>query len=180
MKVGEPAPEFSLTGSDGKGHSLMDYRGKFVVLEWLNQDCPFVHKHYESGNMQRLQKTYTEQGVIWLSINSSAPGKEGHYSPEETSQLTQEKGAQPTAVLLDPEGNVGRQYTAQTTPHMFIIDPDGNLIYQGAIDDTPSTNIEDIAASRNFVDLALQAALAGLPVEFSATKSYGCSVKYGK
>lgn len=176
--TGEQAPDFTLTDTQGQSHSLSDYGGKYVVLEWVNHECPFVIKHYDSGNMQDLQNEYTGKDVIWLSINSSAPGKQGHYSPEQAGQLTQEKQAQPTAYLLDSDGTVGQLYGAKTTPHMFVIAPDGTLIYQGAIDDMPSTDVSDIARARNYVQLALNAAMAGKPVEVPATKSYGCSVKY--
>jgi peroxiredoxin len=178
VKVGEPAPDFTAKDTNEKQWSLSDYKGKFIVLEWINHDCPFVRKHYGSGHMQKLQKEYTEKGVVWLSVSSSAPGKQGHYPAQEANQLTKEKGARPTAVLLDFEGNVGRLYGAKTTPHIFIIDPQGSLIYQGAIDNIPSTDIADIEKADNYVALALDSALAGKPFATSSTKSYGCSVKY--
>ena len=178
LKTGEMAPDFRMQDTNGRSYSLSNDKGKFVVLEWFNHDCPFVRKHYNSGNMQRLQKKYTEKGVVWFSINSSASGKQGHYSPAEANRLTQEKKANPTAVFLDPEGTVGRLYGAKTTPHIFIIDPEGLLIYQGAIDDTPSTDVADIPKAVNYVELALEAAMSGKSVETSSTKSYGCSVKY--
>jgi hypothetical protein len=178
VATGEQAPDFTLTDTQGQSHSLSDYQGKYVVLEWVNHECPFVVKHYDSGHMQILQKEYTQKGVVWLSVNSSAPAKQGYYPPEQVDQLTLEKNAQPTAFLLDPEGAVGQLYGAKTTPHMFVVAPDGTLIYQGAIDDIPSTDINDIAKARNYVQLALNAAMAGKPVEVPATKSYGCSVKY--
>jgi len=178
VTTGEPAKDFALTDTNGKEQSLSSYKGKFVVLEWLNPDCPFVQKHYNSGNMQSLQKEYTEKRVVWLSINSSAPGKQGNYSPEEANNLTKEKGAAPTAVLLDPDGRVGKLYGAQTTPHMFIVNPGGILIYQGAIDDQASVDVNDIPESQNYVSKALDEAMAGQPVSTAATKSYGCSVKY--
>jgi peroxiredoxin len=176
--VGQPAPGFTLTGSDGKQHSLADYAGKYVVLEWINHDCPFVKKHYGSGNMQKLQKKYVAEGVVWLSINSSAPGKQGNYPPDKTNQLTAEKSAVPTAVLLDPDGTVGRAYGAKTTPHMYVIDPKGTLLYAGGIDDRPSTDPGDIAGARNHVDQALAEAMAGKPVAVASSTPYGCSVKY--
>ena len=176
--VGQPAPAFTLTGTDGKPHSLSEYEGKYVVLEWLNHDCPFVRKHYGGGNMQKLQKKWTAQDVVWLSINSSAPGKQGNYPPEEANELTKEKGAAPTAVLLDPDGTVGRAYGARTTPHMFVIDPQGVLIYAGGIDDKPSTDPADVPLARNHVDHALTEALAGKPVTVATSTPYGCSVKY--
>ncbi|MBY0274883.1 thioredoxin family protein [Candidatus Binatia bacterium] len=176
--VGQAAPAFTLTGTDGQPHALSEYAGKYVVLEWLNHDCPFVRKHYGSGNMQKLQKKWTAQDVVWLSINSSAPGKQGNYPPEEANELTKEKGAAPTAVLLDPEGTVGRAYGAKTTPHMFIVDPKGVLIYAGGIDDKPSTDPADVAGARNHVDQALTEALAGKSVTIATSTPYGCSVKY--
>lgn len=177
-KVGEPAPLFSLTDTNGQNRSLNDFRGKLVVLEWLNHDCPFVKKHYDSGNMQKLQEQYQEKGIAWLSVNSSAPGKQGHFPPDQANQLTTEKGAKPTAVLLDPEGQVGRLYGARTTPHLFIIDQNGTLVYQGAIDSISSTKKEDVASATNYVAVALDSLLAGQPVETAVTTPYGCSVKY--
>lgn len=176
--VGQPAPAFTLTGTDGRPHTLSEYAGKFVVLEWLNHDCPFVRKHYGSGNMQKLQKKWTGQDVVWLSVNSSAPGKQGNYPPEEANELTKDKGAAPTAVLLDPDGTVGRAYGAKTTPHMFIVDPKGVLIYAGGIDDKPSTDPADVNGARNHVDQALTEAVAGKPVTVATSTPYGCSVKY--
>ena len=178
VTVGAAAPDFSLTDTSGKSQTLSEYKGKFVVLEWFNFDCPFVRKHYDSGNMQGLQKTYTAKDVIWLSINSSAPGKEGNYSAEETGKLMAEKRGASTAVLIDGDGTLGKLYGAKTTPHMFIINPEGVLIYQGAIDDKPSADPADIPSSRNYVSSTLDAAMSGKPVEVPASKSYGCSVKY--
>ncbi len=178
VKVGKPAPDFTLVDSHGKKHTLSDYRGKFVVLEWINFGCPFVRKHYNSGNMQGLQKKYTEKGVVWLSICSSAPGKQGYYKPEEINKMLKQKKAHPTAYLLDPEGTVGRLYGAKTTPHMFIIDPKGVLIYAGGIDDKPTTRLKDVKTAHNYVSAALDAALAGKPVPVKTSRPYGCSVKY--
>jgi peroxiredoxin len=175
---GQVAPNFTLTDSNGQKHSLSDYKGKFVVLEWFNPDCPFVKKHYNSGNMPQLQKQYTARDVIWLSINSSAEGKQGSYTPQGFNQFVKDKGASPTAVLLDQDGKVGHLYDAQTTPHMFVIDPKGDLIYQGAIDDTPSADMADVKTAKNFVSAALNAAMNGKPVAVATTKSYGCSIKY--
>jgi peroxiredoxin len=177
-EIGNTAPDFTLPDVNGKDQTLSAFGGKFVVLEWVNHDCPFVRKHYDSGNMQKLQKQYTAKGVVWLSINSSAPGKQGHFSPEVWKALTKEKNAQPTAVLLDPEGNVGRAYGAQTTPHMYVINPSGELVYMGGIDDRATADPADIPASRNFVRMALDEAMAGKKVSEPSTKSYGCSVKY--
>jgi peroxiredoxin len=178
LTVGKKAPDFSLPDMQGKPQSLSNYSGKYVVLEWFNHDCPFIQKHYDSNNMQSLQKEFTQKGVIWLSINSSAPGKQGHLTQEEAQKITREKKAHPSTVLLDSEGNVGKLYGAKTTPHMYIIDPKGLLVYQGAIDDKPSTRKNDIAQSFNYVKAALDASMAGKPVEISSTKSYGCGVKY--
>ena len=176
--VGKAAPAFSLTDMDGTTVKLSDYKGKFVVLEWVNFECPFVRKHYGSENMQKLQKAYTEKDVVWITICSSAPGKQGNLTGEEAREATKEHGASPTEFLLDPKGVAGRAYGAKTTPHMFVIDPKGKLIYAGAIDDTPSTKVDDIPNSKNYVVAALDAALAGKPVETATTKPYGCSVKY--
>ena len=175
--VGSKAPDFTLPASDGADRALASYRDKIVVLEWLNYDCPFSRKHYTSGNMQALQKEYASKGVVWLSIISSAPGKQGNYRPEEISKISKERGAHPAAILLDPKGAVGRLYGAKTTPHMFVIDK-GSLVYAGAIDDKPTTDAEDVATARNYVREALDALLAGKPVPTPYTKSYGCSVKY--
>src|SRR3989338_10986697 len=175
---GKAAPNFTLKDSNGSDVSLSQFQGKYVVLEWLNYDCPFVMKHYNSGNMQSLQKTYTGKGVTWLSIISSASEQQGYYQAADVNRLNEEKKASPTAILLDQDGAVGKLYGAQTTPHMFIIDPDGVLIYQGAIDDIRSTNPDDVAKARNYVSAALEEAMAGKPVSTPSTKSYGCSVKY--
>lgn len=178
VEVGQSAPEFSLPGADGKTHSLSEYKGKFVVLEWTNHECPFVKKHYSAGHMQALQKQYTGKGVVWLQIISSAPGKQGYVTATEAAAINKSNGAAATATLLDPEGKVGHLYGAQTTPHMYVITPAGKLVYQGAIDDKPSAKTEDIATSKNFVSTALDEALAGKAVSTPVTKSYGCSVKY--
>jgi hypothetical protein len=162
----------------GQAHILSALKGKFVALEWSNYDCPFVKKHYGSGNMQRLQKKYTEKGVIWLTINSSAPGKQGNYPPEKWNEMSKEKGSAATAVLLDPDGKVGKLFGAKTTPHMFVINPEGVLIYKGAIDDQPSFNPKTVKDAKNYVEAALDAAMAGKAVETPSTQSYGCSVKY--
>jgi peroxiredoxin len=178
VTTGKIAPDFSLTDTNGQKVSLRDFKGKTVVLEWFNYECPFVIKHYGSGNMQKLQKEYTDKGVVWLSINSSAKGKQGNYSSEEMNRLAKERQVASTAILLDENGQVGQSYGAKTTPHMFIIDKDGNVVYQGAIDDKPSVDPSDIPAARNYVKDALDSILAGQPVADASTKSYGCSVKY--
>ncbi|MCB1323279.1 MAG: thioredoxin family protein [Leptospiraceae bacterium] len=175
---GQPAPAFTLPDTNGNQISLSDYRGQFVVLEWVNYDCPYVRKHYDSGNMQALQRKFTEAGVTWLSINSSAPGKQGNFTPEQVNDLIQSKDAAPSAYLMDPAGEVGRNYGAKATPHMFVINPEGVIIYQGAIDDKPTTDTDDIAGARNYVDEALTLAMQGQPVEVNGTSAYGCSVKY--
>ena len=176
--VGEPAPAFELTDANGQRRSLAEFRGAFVVLEWVNPECPFVRKHYGSGNMQRLQRTYTNRQVAWLSINSSAPGKQGHLTPETAQVFLEEQGASPSALLLDPDGTVGKQYGAKTTPHLFVLNPDGVLIYHGAMDDRPSTDPQDVPEAHNYVEAAVDEALAGQPVSTPTTQPYGCSVKY--
>ena len=176
--VGQPAPGFTLVDSNGAKHNLADLKGKVVVLEWVNFECPFVGKHYGSGNMQKLQKAYTGKGVVWLSVNSSAEGKQGYYAPEKINALMKEKGAAPTAYLIDTDGTVGRAYGAKTTPHMFVVDPKGTVVYAGGIDDTASTDQADIATAKNFVGAALDEELAGKPVTTASSAPYGCSVKY--
>lgn len=178
VKVGEPAPDFTLAGADGKTHSLSGFKGKYVVLEWTNHGCPFVKKHYGSGNMQAQQKELTGKGAVWLSIVSSAAGKQGHVDAAQANDLTKQRGAAPTAVLLDPAGDVGRKYDARTTPHMFVIAPDGKLIYMGGIDSIPSADADDIARATPYVKVALAEAMAGKPVTNASTKPYGCAVKY--
>jgi peroxiredoxin len=176
---GQPVPDFTLTDTNGKTHTLSEHKGKFVVLEWFNPDCPFVKKHYEdSGNLPSLQAKYTAKDVVWLSINSSAEGKEGSYSPADTNKWAEANKAKPTALLLDGDGKVGKLYGAKATPHMYVINPAGELIYQGAIDSKASVDTEDIASSANYVQEALDAAMAGKPVQTASTKAYGCSVKY--
>jgi hypothetical protein len=176
--VGQPAPGFTLPDSAGKTRSLAEFKGKVVVLEWVNPECPFVKKHYASGNMQKLQKTYAAKGVVWLTVNSSAPGKQGHLTPATAGAFVKEQGAAPTAILLDPQGQAGRAYGAKTTPHMYVIDKQGQLVYAGAIDDKPSTDPDDIPGARSYVTEGLDAVLAGKPVGTATTTPYGCSVKY--
>ncbi|HEX8253777.1 MAG TPA: thioredoxin family protein [Thermoanaerobaculia bacterium] len=176
--VGKPAPEFKAVDTYGKTHALSQYRGKWVVLEWLNHGCPYVKKHYNNNVMQALQKKYAAKGVVWLSIVSSARFRQGHYSNDKANELTKEKGAAPHAVLIDASGTVGRTYDARTTPHMFVIDPQGTLLYMGAIDDKPNTRATDFKSARPHVDIALQEAMAGKPVSVPTSQPYGCSVKY--
>lgn len=178
LEPGQEAPDFTLNDSKGQPRKLSEFRGKIVVLEWLNHDCPFVKKHYGSGNMQKLQKEYTAKGVVWLSILSSAPGKQGHRTGPQADADTKDKSASPTAVLLDPAGEVGQKYEAKTTPDMFVINQEGKVIYAGAIDSIRSTDSADIAKAENYVRQTLDAALAGKPVPTPKTTPYGCSVKY--
>jgi peroxiredoxin len=176
--TGGKAPDFSATDTNGKTQTLSQYKGKYVVLEWTNPDCPIVHKHYDSGNMQKLQKEFTGKGVVWLSIDSSAPGQQGNYSAAEMNQIMKSRNAAPTAIIPDPSGTIGKLYGAKTTPHMFVIDPSGNLVYQGAIDSIPSPDQADIPKATNYVQAALDESMAGKPVTTPSTRSYGCAVKY--
>ena len=178
VEIGTKAPAFSIKDTNGKQITLSDLKGAPVVLEWVSHSCPFVAKHYDSGNMQALQKKYTAKEVVWLSICSSAPGKPGHHSPEAFNKMTAEKGAAPSAIILDEDGKIGRAYGAKTTPHMFVIDGEGNLIYQGAIDSIRSANAKDVKKATNYVAQALDAALEGKPVTEAQTPAYGCSIKY--
>jgi peroxiredoxin len=178
-KVGETAPSWSLSDTMGHTHSLKEYAGKFVVLEWTNNQCPYVQKHYRTGNMQSLQKYATSHGVVWLSIVSSAPGHEGYVTASEGEEISKRDHSYATAKLLDTTGQVGREYNAKTTPDMMIIDPKGVLIYSGGIDDRPTTDDEDVKTAHNYVKAALQEALAGKPVSIPVSQPYGCSVKYG-
>lgn len=176
--TGSPAPDFSAINSKGKTVKLSDYKGKTVVLEWLNHGCPFVKKHYGSGNMQAVQAAATQQGVVWLSVISSAKGKQGASTPEVAESERKDHKSKASEILLDAEGKVGQAYAAKTTPHMFVIDPAGKLVYQGAIDDNPSADPADVKTARNYVKDALASVAAKKPVEVAETKSYGCSVKY--
>jgi peroxiredoxin len=177
-KVNSAAPDFSLTDSKGKTHSLGEYKGKYVVLEWFNPECPFVAKHYGSGNMQKLQQEYTGKGIVWLSIDSSAPGKEGSLTADQAEKKLSEWKTKQTALLLDPEGKAGHAYASKNTPTMVIINPEGKVVYYGAIDNKATPNPADIASSTNYVKVALDESLAGKPVSTTTTKPYGCSVKY--
>ena len=177
-RVNEPAPDFTATDSHGQSHSLNQYKGKYVVLEWHNQGCPYTRKHYVSGNMQALQKEWTEKGVVWFTVISSAPGTQGYVTASQENDYLGKMHAVPTAALLDPDGKVGRLYSAKTTPDMYVIDPQGKLIYSGAIDNRPTPDTADIQGADNYVSDALSSAMSGKPVAMSYTRAYGCSVKY--
>jgi peroxiredoxin len=176
--IGSAAPDFSAPDPAGKAHSLTEYKGKYVVLEWFNPECPFVKKHYGGGNMQKLQEEYTAKGVVWLTIDSNAPGTEGNISPEQAQKIMASWKTKQTALLLDPESNIARSYGAKNTPNMVVISPEGKVVYEGAIDSKPTPNPADIPASTNYVKAALDESLAGKPISNSQTKPYGCSVKY--
>ena len=180
LRVGEAAPAFSATDTFGQQHSLAQYQGKFVVLEWHNQGCPYTKKHYDSGNMQKLQKYWTGKGVVWFTVISSAPGEQGYVTAVQENDYVKRMNAAPTAVLLDPSGSLGHLFGAKTTPHMFVINPQGQLIYEGAIDDRPTTDESDIAGATNYVTAALEDAMAGKPVTVATSRPYGCSVKYAR
>lgn len=177
-KVGEPAPDFTATASNGRTFHLADLRGKYVVLEWHNNGCPYTRKHYESGNMQRLQKEWTAKGVVWLTVISSAPGTQGYMTADAENAYIAKMNAAPTAAILDPSGDLGHLYDAKTTPQIVIINPQGVMVYDGAIDDHPTPDPSDIPNSKNYVQMALSQAMSGKPVEMSASRPYGCSVKY--
>jgi hypothetical protein len=179
LQVGTPAPDFRATDVNGRPVSLSDFRGRTVVLEWSNPECPTVRKHYDSGNMQRTQAAAAAAGTVWLTINSSAEGNQGHMTPEQARTFAAGQPSRRTAYLLDPEGIVGRRYGATATPHMFVVNAAGNLVYNGAIDDKPSTDPEDIQGARNHVLAALGDLRAGRPVAVPTSRPYGCSVKYG-
>ncbi|MFC3713164.1 thioredoxin family protein [Sphingoaurantiacus capsulatus] len=175
--VGQAAPAFKVTDSNGKARSLSEFKGKTVVLEWTNAECPFVKKHY-AGNMQALQKSAAKDGVVWLTVNSGAPGKQGQVDGAGANAIVKAKGAAPAAYLLDGSGAVGRAYAAKTTPHMYIVDPAGKLVYQGGIDDKPTADVADIKGAKNYVTAALADMKAKRAVAVSSSKPYGCSVKY--
>jgi len=177
-RVGEAAPDFTATASNGKTVKLSANLGKYVVLEWHNNGCPYVGKQYNSGNMQRLQKQWTGRGVVWFTILSSAPGKQGYVTASEENDYMAKMHAMPTAALLDPTGEIGHLYDAKTSPQMVVINPQGVVIYDGAIDDKPTTDLNDVPGAINYVNLALEQSMAGKKVEIPATRPYGCSVKY--
>ena len=176
--VGQPAPAFTATDAAGKSVSLADFKGKHVVLEWVNPGCPYVVKHYSSGNMQGTQREATAKGVVWLSVNSTATDSRDYRAPADMAGWMQQQKAAATATLMDADGKVGRAYGARTTPHMYVIDPAGKLVYAGAIDNKPSSNPADTATATNHVKVALAELLAGKPVSTPVTRPYGCSVKY--
>ncbi|HUD53995.1 MAG TPA: redoxin domain-containing protein [Terracidiphilus sp.] len=177
-RVGAPAPAFTAPDSQGKTEALDQFHGKYVVLEWHNQGCPYTRKHYVSGNMQALQKEWTAKGVVWFTVISSAPGEQGYVTPVQENEYVSKMDAAPTAVLLDTLGMLGRLYNAKTTPEMYVIDPSGKLIYSGAIDDRPTPDPDDVRGAHNYVSDALTEAMAGKPVATPYTRPYGCSVKY--
>jgi peroxiredoxin len=176
--VGSAAPDFSLKDTKGQTHSVTQYKGKTVVLEWFNPECPFVKKNYGSDNMQKLQKEFTDKGVVWFTIDSSAEGKEGYVTPDQAEKIMTQWKTHQTALLLDPDGSAGKAYGAKNTPDMIVINPEGKIVYEGAIDSKASPNPADIPSSTNYVKAALDESLAGKPVSNSQTKPYGCSVKY--
>lgn len=178
LRVGDPAPDFTGTDSQGQSHKLSEYRGKYVVLEWTNNGCPFTKKHYTSGNMQALQKEWTGKGVVWLTILSSAPGAQGYMTASDENAYMASEHAAPTAAILDPTGAIGHQFEAKTTPDMIVIDPQGKVIYSGAIDNRATTDPSDVQGATNYVSAALTESMAGQPVAVSYTRPYGCSVKY--
>lgn len=175
---GQKAPAFDVVDSNGKAQKLSAYKGKWLVLEWFNKDCPYVKKHYNSGNMQKLQKQAVDKGAVWLTILSSAQGKQGHMEAAELNRLATEKNVNSTAMLIDASGTMGKAYGAKTTPHMFIINPEGNVVYAGAIDDNDSADPAVIAKSKNYVSQALESGMAGKKIETATSRPYGCAVKY--
>ncbi len=178
VEIGQPAPDFTATDVDGNAFKLSDHKGKTVVLEWTNHECPFVIKHYDTGNMQKTQKAARDQGVEWITIVSSAPEKQGHVSAEEAKAIVAEAGAHPTTKILDESGEIGKMYDARTTPHMFVIDAEGNVVYAGAIDDNSSPRHSTVEGATNYVTAALDDLAAGRAVATPQTAPYGCSVKY--
>jgi peroxiredoxin len=178
--VGSAAPDFSAPDANGKTETLSQYKGKYVVLEWFNPECPFVKKHYGSDNMQKLQADYTGKGVVWLTIDSNAPGTEGNVSAEQAKKIVDSWKTKQTALVLDPDSKVAKLYGAKNTPNMVVISPDGKIVYEGAIDSKATPNPADIPSSTNYVKAALDEALAGKPVSNAQTRPYGCSVKYAQ
>jgi peroxiredoxin len=178
VAAGQPAPDFAAADIQGKPQKLSAYRGKYVVLEWFNSECPFVQKHYESGNMQSLQKKYVDKGVVWLTMNSTSPDSSNYRDAARSQQIVKDWKINASALILDPDGKVGQAYGARTTPHMWVIDPNGRVIYAGGIDDKPTFRAADIDGARNYVAAALDESMAGKRVSVAAANAYGCSVKY--
>lgn len=178
LEIGQKAPAFQAKSASGKIVKLSQLKGKTVVLEWLNHGCPFVKKHYQSKNMQRMQSKYTKRGVVWISVISSAKGKQGYSNPDKALQDKDEKGSKASYIILDPKGEIGRAYGAKVTPHMFILDKKGFVAYEGGVDDIPSTELEDIKIAKPYLAKALDSVLAGEKVKIASTKPYGCTVKY--
>jgi hypothetical protein len=176
--LGEAAPTFALPDTYGESHALEQYRGQWVVLEWLNYGCPYVKKHYRTGNIPGQQEKWRDRGVVWLAVVSSAPGEQGHYEPAKMNVQSEKMGNNASAVLLDPAGSVGRMYGARTTPHMFVIDPEGTVVYMGGIDDVPTPRDGDLGRATQLVDVALEEATAGQPISTPTSRPYGCNVKY--
>lgn len=179
-KIGAPAPDFTLEDTDGKMHSLSDYEGQYVVLEWMDFRCPYVGKHYGSGNMQQLQRTYTNKNVVWFSMYSVSPDHRKYEPPEKMASKNEELGGNQTAMLMDPTGEVGKTYEATNTPHMYVIHPEGTLIYRGGIDDKPTTNEADVKTATNYVRAAVDASMNGEEVEVQKAQPYGCPIWYGE
>lgn len=179
IEIGKPAPDFEASDIKGQPFKLSDHKGKIIVLEWSNHECPFVGKHYGSGNMQKTQKTALDKGAEWVTIVSSAPGRQGHTDAAQAAKILEETGSTPTAKILDESGQIGKLYGARTTPHMFVIDKEGNLAYAGAIDDNSSPKPETVKDAKNYVLTALDEVIAGKAVSTPQTEAYGCAVKYG-
>jgi peroxiredoxin len=178
VAAGQSAPDFALADIQGKPQKLSTYRGKYVVLEWFNSECPFVQKHYDSGNMQSLQRRYVDKGVVWLTLNSTSPDSSNYRDAARSQQIVKDWKINASALILDPEGTVGQAYGARTTPHMWVIDPAGKVIYTGGIDDKATFRAADLKDAKNFVAAALDESMAGKPVSVAAATPYGCSVKY--
>lgn len=178
VSVGQPAPDFKVKDTSGKEQSLSAYKGKYVVLEWVNPGCPFVQKHYDTSNMQATQKAAGAKGVVWLTVSSTAPDAGDYKKPADLASWIKEKGAAPTATLMDDEGKIGKAYGARTTPHMYVINPQGQLVYAGAIDSKATARKDDVKSATNYVTAALDEALAGKPVSKATSEPYGCSIKY--
>jgi peroxiredoxin len=178
VSVGQPAPAFTVKDTSGKDQSLSAYKGKYVVLEWVNPGCPFVQKHYETSNMQATQKAAEAKGAVWLTVSSTSPEAGDYKKPADLAAWVKAKGASPTATLMDDDGKIGKTYGARTTPHMYVINPEGKLVYAGAIDSKPTARKDDVKSATNYVTAALDEAMAGKPVTKATSEPYGCSVKY--